>query len=138
MFKPHKINFIWKNVKPKDEIKREASYAQLSLFKKNKDPIEFIPYDFRYIFYCQDSDDCQGHDLPIRDWEIFEAYRKWRNQYDNESTLINKIKTKWLDELCGKDKDIYFIVGNTQRFRRNFMVLSVFWPPLYENNKKNI
>ncbi|MBF0541027.1 MAG: hypothetical protein HQK91_06220 [Nitrospirae bacterium] len=138
MFKPHNINFEYKKAKPKDQIKREAAYAKGRLFNKPKEPIETIPYDFRYDFYCLEKNDCPGHNLMIIDWEIGQAYRKWRSLYPNESILMNKFKEKWINEFCSIDRDTYFIVGNTQRFRhKSFMVLGVFYPPL-EKTSKNL
>jgi hypothetical protein len=40
-----------------------------------------------------------------------------------------KVREKYLDELCGSDKDTHFFVGNHSRFPNTFMVLGVFWPP---------
>jgi len=31
--------------------------------------------------------------------------------------------------MCSDKKDTHFFVGNMQRFRKNFMVLGVFYPP---------
>lgn len=128
-FKPHRIAFKRKKLKLQDEAERDACYAQLSFYNKSKQAVEEIPFDFRYQFFCQGKDDCPGHDLPIIDWEIGQAYRLWRYNYRDEAVLLEKIKERWLDNLCADKCDTYFFVGNMKRFRQNFMILGVFYPP---------
>ena len=129
IFKPNKIKFYWKKTKDSLEEKRKASYAQKSLFHKNKNMIEFIPFDFRYNFFCENELNCPGHDLLIIDWEIKQAYRKWRWKYKSEKILLEMIRERWLNRICSIKNDVYFIVGNMQRIRKNFMILSIFYPP---------
>lgn len=129
MFKPHKIGFSHKKVKLQNELDRDILYAQLSFYNKSKQAVEEIPFDFRYQFFCYGKDDCPGHDLPIIDWEIGQSYRSWRFRYKDEAVLLSKIRERWLDDLCSVKKDTYFYVGNMKRFRQNFMILGVFYPP---------
>jgi hypothetical protein len=58
-----------------------------------------------------------------------EAYRRWRDKYENQTVLLSKIRQKWLDELCSPKKDTYFYVGNIWQRPKQFMVLGVFYPP---------
>jgi hypothetical protein len=128
MFNPCDVDFYWKKATSESEAKREACYAQLSFFDRKKSTIEKIPFDFYYHFRCSGSSDCQGHDLPIVDWEIGQAYRDWRSRYKSQAQLLEKIKERWLDRMCSKQNDIYFYVGNMKRFHANFLVLGVFYP----------
>jgi hypothetical protein len=127
-FKPCNIQFSWKKSPLQDEAKREASYAQLSFFDTKKKAIEQIPFDFYYHFNCLGETNCPGHKLPIIDWEIGQAYRNWRYKYTPQEQLLQKIKQRWLDLICSEKNDMYFYVGNMQRFRDHFMVLGVFYP----------
>jgi hypothetical protein len=130
MFKPHRIAFKRKKIKLQDETERDTCYAQLSFYNKSKHAVEEIPFDFRYQFHCLGKNGCPGHDLPIIDWEIGQAYRSWRYDYRDEAVLLEKIKERWLDNLCSEKRDTYFFVGNMKRFRQNFMILGVFYPPM--------
>ena len=130
MFKPFNVNFIHEKVKSQDQTKRKDCYSQAGFFKPNKEPIEEIPFDFRYQFHYRGKDDCSGHDLLIIDWELSQSYRTWRYKYRDQDLLIEKIKEKWLGNMCSDKKDTYFFVGNVNRFRNVFMVLGVFYPPL--------
>lgn len=129
MFKPQNVNFIYDKVKPKDEEKRNAYYAQLTFYNKDKKTIEDIPFNFKYSFSCNSTPDCKGHTLSIIDWEIGQAYRSWRRKYRDENTLLEKIKERWLGRMFSEKNDTYLFVGNWKRFRANFMVLGVFYPP---------
>ena len=129
LIKPEEISFEWRKRTAANQNKREACYAQLSLFNKKKNAIEKIPFSFHYQFRCKGVDDCQGHKLSIIDWEIMQAYRDWRTQYPDERMLMEKIKEKWTGIANTEKKDVYFYVGNTKRFRDMFMILGVFYPP---------
>ena len=129
MFKPSQIDFHYKKTSLEDENKRQSCYIQLGFFDKKKDAIEQIPFDFYYSFRCPNSPDCPGHQLPIIDWELGQAYREWRSMYTNQNLLLEKIKERWLTRICSEKNDVYFYVGNTRRFHDQFMVLGVFYPP---------
>jgi len=130
IFKPTDINFSWKKSPLESDAKRQACYAQLSFFDTKKKTIEQIPFDFYYHFKCHDTADCPGHQLPIIDWEIAQAYRDWRHRYKPQQLLLQMIKQRWLDLMCSAKNDVYFYVGNMKRFRENFMVLGTFYPKL--------
>jgi len=127
-FKPCDINFFWKKATLESEAKREACYAQLSFFDAKKKAIEQIPFDFYYHFKCHGRPNCTGHQLPIIDWEIGQAYRNWRYKYRPQAQLLQKIRQRWLDLICSDKNDVYFYVGNMKRFYDHFMVLGVFYP----------
>ncbi len=129
MFKPHRISFSWQKAKVENEAKREVCYGQLSFFDKRKNAIEKVPYDFYYEFHCAGEHACPGHRLKITDWELGQAYRKWRRETTSAEQLLEKIHLKWLTQICSEGNDVYFYVGNMQRFRDQFLVLGVFWPP---------
>lgn len=96
--------------------------AQPSLFFQGKHGLEQIPYHYR----CSAS--CKGHTQSMIDWELSESYRSWRERYD-ATTLLEKIRQRFLDEMCGPRKDTIFFVGNQHVHPRAFLVLGVFWPP---------
>lgn len=129
LIKPCNISFKVSKRRLSNQKEREAYYAQLNLFKKKKEVIEEIPFDFHYVFLCEGDDDCPGHRLSIIDWEIRQAYRDWRSKYTDEKIILGKIQQKWLDIANTNKKDVYFYVGNMIRLRGIFIVLGVFYPP---------
>jgi hypothetical protein len=129
MFKPVGIEFECSKAQIKNQEDRDACYAQLSFLNSQKDTIEQIPHNFHYIFKCANEPACPGHKLPIIDWELGQSYRSWKYRYKTEALLLDKIREKWLGMICSEEKDIYFYVGNTKRFRDQFMILGAFYPP---------
>ncbi|MBN2133654.1 MAG: hypothetical protein JW741_29400 [Sedimentisphaerales bacterium] len=128
MFKPCEIEFSWQEAEVGDKAQREACYAQLSFFDKQKKAIEKVPFDFYYHFHCAGNDDCSGHRLKIVDWEMGQLYRRLRDEHMRERLLLEKMQERWLHRMCADSNDVYFYVGNMQRFRDQFLILGVFFP----------
>ena len=115
--------------KPEDvaaQQHRVASMAaQEKLFGPKLEPLEVIPHRFLYHYECFEPG-CPGHHQGIIDWEIHQAYRKWRREYPTD--FIERVRRKWFDELCGPTRDTRFFVGNMHQHPQSFLVLGVFWP----------
>lgn len=129
LIKPERIEFTMGKARSKDIEEAKKCYSQMDLLQKQKQTIEFVPYEFRYKFYCVGEPSCPGHNFPIIDWEIGQSYRSWRYKYPAEQVLLDKIRQTWFGKLCNLKNDTYFYVGNMHRFQNIFMVLGVFYPP---------
>jgi len=111
-------------------VRRRATIAgQGSLFAQERKPLEIPPYTFSYAYKCEEQG-CRGHEQQIADWEVGQAYRKWRRSYPTQEELEAKLRQKWVDELCAADRDARFFVGNVHQHPQSFLVLGVFWPRL--------
>ncbi len=130
IIKPEKVVFEYTKRWLPDPKKREEYYNQYNLLHKHIKAIEAVPFQFYYSFHCSGVNNCTGHDLPIVDWEINQAYRNWRFKYREEKELLEKIKQKWVKISDTDKKDVYFYVGNRKLNKKTFMILGVFWPPL--------
>ncbi|HEY2353770.1 MAG TPA: hypothetical protein VGH79_02560 [Gaiellaceae bacterium] len=105
---------------------KAAAAAQPSLFFPTKDGLEQIPFRFRYRYRCA-TEGCRGHTQSMIDWELAQSYRPWRELYD-EPTLLENLRKRFLEQMCGPDKDTIFFVGNQHQYPKGFLVLGVFWP----------
>ena len=101
--------------------------SQLKLFGNDKNILEKIPYKFKIKYKCFDLN-CKGHFQGIIDWETAQLYRNLKKK-DRGSIIIEKIKSKYLDDVCKSDKDFYFIVGNSLKGPKSFSIISIFSPP---------
>jgi hypothetical protein len=107
---------------------KKGTIDQLALFDNVETKLERIPFVFKYRYRCE-SPACKGHNQSIIDWELMELYRKVRQSTDGADDIKAKIRQKYLDQLCGSDKDTHFFVGNHSLYPVSFMVLGIFWPP---------
>jgi hypothetical protein len=114
----------------------EHEYTQLSMqWQAEGLPIsdlERIPYRFRYKFRCQDAACRTGHEMVILDWEIGEAFRKWRRAH-GEAGALSRIREKYLVELPSRE---LFLVLGTHHVYGNWMIVGVFAIPLPKIGEK--
>jgi hypothetical protein len=80
--------------------------------------IEQLPW-IGYRFYC--SPKCNGHEMMVIDWEAQELFRNYRRV---EGPVEQKLFYEFVYE-----RDPYFIVGNTWRYHKSFMIIGLFYPP---------
>lgn len=99
-------------VRPAKDVAEEArradrAAAQGDLFSlSDKRPLEPIPFNFHYI--VRYPDEREPRRLKVIDWEINEAWRSWRHAYPD---TIDRIRDKWLNELCGPSRSPLFSWG---------------------------
>lgn len=87
--------------------------------------LEKIPYQFRYQFEC-DHPECRGHDMMCTDWEMAEAYRRWRSKYGEDGWLA-KFRQKW--ETAAIEKwDTHFYVGTVHGNPGSWIIVGLFNP----------
>jgi len=109
------------------ERKRLAELASsATLFTKAKAELEPSPFVVKYHYRCEEAT-CPSHTQSLIDWEVGASGRKWSRQYPDHE-IPGRIRAKFLDQLCGPDRDPYFYVGNTHQWLSTFLVLGVFWP----------
>jgi hypothetical protein len=86
--------------------------------------LTLIPWRFKYRYFCSDPACRNGHRQSIIDWEIVRTYMHVKGRGDWKQRL----RKRWLDDLCAADRDTAFFVGNQHLHPRSFMVLGVWWP----------
>jgi len=104
----------------------EARMRQLRLFGPDRKPLEKVPYKFSYDFLCEMAG-CKGHKMMIEDWEVYELYRRMRDDYHDEAIACQKVKDKFYGEICREDKDTYFFVGTVLK-HGTWIILGTFYP----------
>jgi len=105
----------WKNLR-----------SQKWLFGEQPKRLRKLPFQFRYVFECEDSD--APHRCMIVDWELGALFLKESDRLGSDSAAAEAVRRKYLDEICAPDKDTRFFMGT--RFPYNtWLVIGVFWPP---------
>jgi hypothetical protein len=133
IFKPKQINDLL--IEPDDaewKPQFKAALAQARLWENrtaSKEPPRKVPFKFRYQFACDDSG-CKGnHKMMIEDWEVGALYWNLRDRGASADEAAKKVKEKFLDELCGPNKDTHFYVG-THSVYPTWMVIGVYYPKI--------
>jgi hypothetical protein len=99
---------------------------QDTLFQKApKDPLEKIPFNFKYEFRCTDSS-CKGHEMMCTDWEMGQAYRRWRKDYGDgwEQAFRQRFERDMINKF-----DTHFFVGTIHQHPSNWIIVGLFYPP---------
>lgn len=95
--------------------------AQGSLWAQDDPKLEFSPFAFKLSYRCQ-SPACRGHRQSIVDWEISEAWRRWRHSYPDD--YLDRIRDKWLG-LLAPERNPALFVGNQHQAPQGFLVLGI-------------
>jgi hypothetical protein len=131
-FKPAEVVDVTQEEEPEKQWSAGdlSKLGQTDLFMTRENRIlEKLPYRWRYKYRCSDPD-CSGHHQSIIDWELGQLYRNLKSRgITDPDDIHQRVRAKYLTQLCGPDKDTYFFVGNLLKHPRDFMVLGVFWPP---------
>lgn len=90
-------------------------------------PLRKIPLKFHYLFECDDPR-CNGHKMSIHDWETGALFWNCIDRGDSEDVAAEKVRDKFLRDICGPDKDTYFFVGTVHGHPKSWIVLGTFYP----------
>jgi hypothetical protein len=127
IFKPGKIKRLTAEPTPQQWSAEELRILQQdTLFQKApEETLEKIPFNFRYEFQCADPS-CTGHEMMCTDWEMGEAYRKWRRDYgaDWEGRFRQRFETEMIEKF-----DTHFFVGTVHKHPNNWIIVGLFYPP---------
>ena len=130
IFRPAQIeDLVIEDLGSEWDCRRQEILGQQMFFTSAKKPLEKVPFAFKYKYCCADER-CPGHVQSIIDWEIGQLYRNIRRRGGGPEQIKSKIRQKFLDQMCGQDRETYFFTGNMAQHRNSFLVLGVFWPPL--------
>ncbi len=112
-----------------DEIRDDAdrdSTIQLTLDGTKAIIAEPMGAVMRYRFNCHDNT-CNGHRILCEDWELLEAWRKWRGKYESDEVTWEKIHSKFYDWMTTK-RDLYFYMGMYYNMPY-WLIIGLYYPP---------
>ena len=139
MFKPKKIHDLV--ISPDDPDWKagfNAALQQARLWETrtvSKEPPRKVPFKFHYQFECHDAR-CKGHRMMIEDWEVGALFWRLVDQGMSRKNAANKVREKFLFELCGPDKDAHFFMGTILAHPKTWVVIGVFYPKIGPEKKR--
>lgn len=133
IFRPAEVLDLKVSLAPqKFTASQEAVLRQASLLGgRAGDPsrvaLEPLPVKAKFKYRC-DEESCPTHQQSLIDWELGQLFRHLRSGGGDESTILKKIRMKFLDQYCGSGVETHFIVGSMLRHPRSFLVLGLVHP----------
>ena len=126
-FRPKRIEaLIVEPTGPNWTSEQLTTLLQQNFFDEGKSsPLEKIPYDFKYRFWC-DSPDCRGHEQKIVDWEIYQSYRSWWRKYGER--WEEKLRQRYEYDMQVLN-DTHFLVGTVRGHPKSWIIVGLFYPP---------
>ena len=107
--------------------RQQAALRQGHLFQKGPaQELEKVPHKFSYRFMCEDLD-CNGHELMCTDWEMGQAWRKWKRKYG--VLWEAKFREKFEADLV-RNSDLHFFVGTVHAHPDAWIIVGLYYPPL--------
>ena len=93
--------------------------------EKLKQRLEKIPFRFQYNFFC-DEGTCTGHTMICTDWEMAEAWRRWKDSYADkwEEKFRQRFETEMIEKY-----DTHLYVGTVHQHPKTWIIVGLFYPP---------
>jgi hypothetical protein len=98
--------------------------------KVTREPPRKLPFKFSYRFECDDARCKKNHRMMIEDWEVGALFWKLVDAGASPEEASNKVKDKFLSDLCGADKDTHFYVGTILSHPKSWVIIGVFYPKI--------
>ena len=141
IFKPKKVHdLIITPDDPEWKSSFKMALQQVRLWETrtaSKEPPRKVPFKFHYHFECDDQR-CKGnHRMMIEDWEVGALFWRQVDKGASHEEAAASVKRKFLDELCGPDKDTYFFVGTILAYPKTWVVIGVFWPKIQHDDESS-
>ncbi len=111
---------------------RLFEYRQRTLVPPRK-----VPFKFHYCFKCDDPR-CKGHKMMIEDWEVGALFWRLVDKGASHKEASEKVRDKFLNDLCGPDKDTHFYVGTILAHPKTWVVIGVFYPKIKSRKTKPV
>lgn len=102
----------------------------------SKIPPRKVPFKFQYQFECNDSRCKRKHRMMIEDWEVGALFWRLVDQGATHKEAADRVREKFLTELCGPDKDTHFFVGTILAHPKTWVIIGVFYPKLSGKTRK--
>jgi hypothetical protein len=129
-FRPAAISRLTiRAAKPPDWTTQQRTDLSRQLLAFERTPaatLDKIPFDFLYRFRCNDPS-CNGHNISCTDWEMAEAFRRWRTQYGD--SWESKFRETFERDMISRF-ETHFFVGNMHQHQDSWLIVGLFYPPM--------
>lgn len=112
---------------------------QYRLFESRKNtliPPRKVPFKFHFLFECDDSQCNKSHKMMIEDWELGVLFWKLVDEGYSHSEACQKVKEKFLHDICGPKNNTYFYVGTILAHPKTWVIVGLFYPKIESHKLK--
>lgn len=111
-----------------EKAKLLQEQQQGNLFDADEDQrtlktLKKLPYDFHYRYECQTEAGPVEYRHKLVDWEAGALYWNVHRRDDWQAAFRQKFVTEFAD------KDVLFLLGTIHRFPKQWLIVSVLYPP---------
>lgn len=139
VFKPKKVHdLVISSNDPNWKPGFKAALQRARLWETrtvSMEPPRKVPFKFHYRFECDDAR-CTGHRMMIEDWEVGALLWRLVDQGSSHKDAADKVRKKFLSDLCGPDKDTHFFVGTILAHPKTWVVIGVFYPKIQPGKRQ--
>ncbi len=132
IFRPKKIHdLVISADDPEWPPKFLQALQQQRLFERRQKtlvPPRKVPFKFHYCFECDDPRCKANHRMMIEDWEVGALFWRMVDKGASHKEASEEVREKFLNELCGSDRDTHFYAGTILAHPTSWVVIGVFWP----------
>lgn len=105
------------------KLRKDVNQMVLFGQEQNETILQPPPFQAWYRYTCEDSG-CRGHRQGVLDWELVALGRNLSR--DSAELAMDKIRRKFLDEICSAERGPVFFVGNQAKRPQTYSVLGVY------------
>ncbi|MEI2700847.1 MAG: hypothetical protein V9E83_00420 [Baekduia sp.] len=105
----------------------QPSFFGGQLGDSTRKALEPLPVKAKFHYRCNDAG-CRGHKQSLIDWELGALYRTLAAKGDDQQTILEKIREKFLLQYCSEKNDTRFITGSMLSQPTSFLVLGLVHP----------
>lgn len=114
-----------------EQAKIDRYVGQFDLLGADRPALRAPRFKGWYRYRCHHKD-CRGHRQGLLDWEFVALQLRLRDRTDAD--LVEQLRRKFLNQLCGPDRDVAFYVGNQAKRQHVFSVVGVYYPRRHTGN----
>jgi hypothetical protein len=135
IFRPRKVHDLVVTPVAPDELEWKPAFKaalnQARLWETRmvtRQPPRKVPFKFQYKFECDDTRCKKNHQMMIEDWEVGALYWRLVDQGTSPQEACEEVKHKFLEEICGPDKETHFYVGTILAHPKTWVIIGTFYP----------
>jgi len=102
---------------------QQGTLFDLKEERRSLTTLKKLPYDFHYRYECQTDGGTAEFRHKLVDWEVGALYWHVHRQENWQAAMRQKFVTEF------RDRDVLFLMGTIHRFPKQWLIVSVLYPP---------